>query len=76
MAVLDGLTKKRPADFLAQLRELSLPALVEMARWKAQHGQTALVLLGRMVGLRDNEILENWNHGDRESIIAKAARSP
>jgi hypothetical protein len=63
----------RPADILAQLREHALPALAEMARWKSQHGQTAFVLQGRMVGLRNKEILETWDHGERESIIAKAA---
>jgi len=32
------------------------------------------VLLGRMVGLHDKELPETWDHGEHESIIAKAAR--
>jgi hypothetical protein len=75
MAVLDSLTKNRPAGLLASLQEKALPSLIEMARWKAIHAYASFLLIARIAGWDENDIHPAWDRGEREIIIAKAARS-
>jgi hypothetical protein len=72
---LSELTDKRDPAILAALRENALPALVDMARWKAMvHAQAALFLLGRIGGLSDEEIQKDCDHGDRQTLISIALK--
>jgi hypothetical protein len=58
---------------LAKLRQRSLPALVEMARWQTEgHAGMAFLLVGRIAGLDDEEAGEAWIAGKREEVIARA----
>ncbi len=73
LKALQILTDNRDASALDQLRERALPSLVEMARWKTlRHALPALVLLGRIAGLPENQVQAAWTRGDRESVIAAA----
>ena len=76
MAVLDAATGDRDAELLAKLRQRSLPSLIEMARWKsAGHAMMALLLVGRIAGLKDAEIWKAQDAADREKVIALVLRS-
>lgn len=58
---------------LDQIRERALPALVEMAEWKAlTHALPAFLLLGRVAGISDLAVHEAWTKGDRQAVIAQA----
>jgi hypothetical protein len=59
-------------DAVSQMRQRALPSLVEMARWKDSHSLDALLLLGRIAGIHDDEVQKAWDKGDRERIIALA----
>ena len=68
---LQTLTDKRDLSVLEQLRDRALPALIEMARWKSLgHALPAYMLLGRIAGLPEQQLLDGWNRGDREFVIA------
>ena len=63
------LTNSRDPELMAALRP-ARAALIEMARWKSPgHALAALVIIGRLAGLTEQEIGEAWNSGDREKII-------
>jgi hypothetical protein len=71
------LTARRDPELLATLREGSLAALVEMARWKSEgHSLAALTILGRIAGYSDDAAQAAWNRGDREIVIEAAIRQP
>jgi len=75
VSALNILTDTRDAAILGQLRERSLPALIEMARWKSlSHALPAYVLLGRVAGWTEEQIQEAWSRSDREALI-KAVQS-
>ncbi len=67
--VLMQLTENRDPKLLNRLREEALPSLIEMARWRS-HALSALILLGRIAGIPDQEIFEAFSHGEREKVIA------
>jgi len=76
LMVLRSLTEGRDPGVLRQLREHSLPSLVEVARFKsAGHALPAYLILGRMAGLSDKEIEEAWSSGERESVITQVLES-
>jgi hypothetical protein len=54
-----------------ELRERALVPLVEMARWKDTHSLMALMLLGRIAGISDDETRQAWKTGAREDIIGR-----
>jgi HEAT repeat protein len=67
---LAELTQTRDPILLDELRKQALPSLIEMARWKAPgHAQPAFFILGRLDGLTDKEIGNDWDH-DREAVIS------
>ncbi len=67
------LTDQGSAEALEQIRERALPALAEMARWKTPaYALPPFLLLGRTAGLRDSQVQQSWEKGDRESVIRKA----
>ncbi len=68
------LTDRGGADVLEQVRQRSLPALAEMARWNApRYALPPFLLLARAAGLTDRQAQETWQKGDRESIIGQPA---
>jgi hypothetical protein len=61
------------AGALDLIRERALGSLVEMARWKTlRYALPPFLLLGRVAGIGDAEIHQDWEKGDRESVIQKA----
>jgi hypothetical protein len=61
---------------LRQLRERTLPSLIEMARWKhLPHALPAYILLGRTAGIPEKELQDSWAKGERERVIAFASSS-
>ena len=71
--VLLGLTKQRDPRWAERFRGDALGSLAEMARWQSlQHAQQAFELLGRVVGLSDEEIARAWSAGDRDGWIDEA----
>jgi len=68
------LTARRDAAILARVREGSLAALVEMARWKSAHAFAAFTILGRISGYSDGAAQALWDAGDREIVIEAASR--
>jgi hypothetical protein len=76
MAVLDAATSEWNPKVLSDLRRMSLPTLVEMARWhSAGHAMMAFQLVGRIAGLTDKEIFNAWDKGQREAVIERALQS-
>ncbi len=72
---LEVLTERRDPSALEQMRTRALDSLVEMARWKVlNHALPACILLGRIAGLTDEEIQDDWSRGDRQTIIAAAKK--
>jgi hypothetical protein len=69
------LTENRDPAILSKLRERALPSLIEMSRWKSPgYAQVAFVLLGRVGNLPEDEILKDWNSGNRETLIETVLR--
>lgn len=69
------LTEKRDPAVLSQLRQQALLSLVEMAGWKSPgHANAPFVVLGRVAGFSEQEIVEAWEHGERRAFIALAAK--
>jgi hypothetical protein len=72
---LQVLTDKDDPAVLEQLRTRAMASLIEMARWKTlEHALPAYILVGRIAGLSDASIQAAWSRGDRESVIAAAAK--
>jgi hypothetical protein len=70
------LTERQNAAALDQIRERALPSLAEMARWPTfAYAQPSFQLLGRVAGLQDAQVKENWEKGDREPVIQRALDS-
>ena len=67
------LTEQRNAATLDLIRERALPSLVDMARWKTlRYALPAFLLVGRTAGVPEQELLDQWRQGDRESAIERA----
>ncbi len=71
--MLLNLTDQPNPAAIEQIRDRALPALIEMAHWKAlTHALPPFLLLGRVAGLSDQQVQDAWTKGDRESVIALA----
>jgi hypothetical protein len=67
------LTDKPSPTVVDLLRTRALPALVEMARWKnPRYALPPFLLLARVAGVADREAEQQWQKGERESVIEKA----
>ena len=67
---LVALTEQRDHDTLDAVREHGLPALTEMARWKTlDYAFPAFLLLGRIGGIAETDLQDQWQKGDRETAI-------
>lgn len=70
--VLMSLTASHDPMMLHQLRSRAFPELVEMARWQSfGHALPAALILGRMAGIPDAEIVSAFQK-DREALIEAA----
>jgi hypothetical protein len=75
LLALEVLTDSRDPSTLDQLRDRAFDSLVEMANWKVlNHALPACILLGRIAGIPEQEIQDEWSRGERESIIAAAKK--
>ena len=75
LLALQVLTDDDDPLVLEQLRTRAMPALVEMARWKTlEHALPAYILVGRIAGWSEGQIQAAWSRGDRDSVIAAAAK--
>ncbi len=73
---LVSLTQTRDPGTLEHMRDRALAALVDMARWKTPaHAHAAFILVGRIAGLKENDIQEAWSRGNREGVIKEALKS-
>jgi hypothetical protein len=64
------LTDSDAASALDLVRERALGTLVEMARWKTlRYALPAFLLVGRIAGVADAELHQQWQKGDRETVI-------
>ncbi len=62
---------------LTVLRARALPALVEMARWESlQYAIRPYILVGRIAGFSEQDIIKWWSSGEREHVIQKALALP
>ncbi len=69
---LVNLTEEREEEVLSQIRERALASLIEMAQWKhLAHALPAFILLGRVAGMKEEEIQKAWETGAREAVIAR-----
>ena len=71
------LTDRGAPEVIAQIKARALPALAEMARWKsARYAVPPFLLMGRIAGIGDAEVYQQWQKGDREAVIQKALGAP
>jgi hypothetical protein len=72
---LAELTQARDPVLMADLRARALPSLIEIARWKSHgHAEAASLVLGRIVGLQDDEIQAAFERGDRALVLDAATK--
>ena len=58
---------------LELMRERALGTLVEMARWKTlRYALPSFLLVGRIAGVADTQLHQQWENGDRETAIRQA----
>jgi hypothetical protein len=70
--VLMALTAGRDSALLATLQARVLPELMEMALWQSSaHALAPLLILGRIGGVPDEEILAAWAEERREDVVRK-----
>jgi len=70
------LTDAGAGPALDLMRERALSTLIEMARWKTlRYALPAFLLVGRIAGVPDTELHQQWQSGDRETAI-RLALSP
>jgi len=56
--VLSILTRTRNPKLLAQLRSEAVHSLIEMARWRTGHAQTARIMVGRIGGIPEERLIK------------------
>lgn len=70
VGALQILTDQPDQGILDQIRERSLPSLIDMARWKTlAHALPPYLLLGRIAGLPEDQVQAAWSRGDRDWVI-------
>ena len=69
------LTAKRDPRLLNQLRVRALASLIEMARWRDRlHADDARMILGRVAGLPEDQMMKLVADGEVEQIVSAAQR--
>jgi len=73
VGALQILTDQPNSAILDQIRGRALESLIEMAHWKTlAHALPPYLLLGRVLGLPEEEVKEAWTRGDRDWVITQA----
>jgi hypothetical protein len=73
VGALQILTDQPNPAILDQIRGRALEALIEMAHWKTlAHALPPYLLLGRVLGLPEEEVKDAWTRGDRDWVITQA----
>jgi hypothetical protein len=73
IGVLLALTEERDPRWTGRFQGDAVSSLAEMARWQSpSHARAAFNLLGRLVGLKDDDIEKAWSASDRDGWIAEA----
>ena len=73
IGVLLALTKVRDPRWAERFRGDAIGSLAEMARWQSpSHASDAFDLLGRVVGLSDEDIARAWSASDRDGWVEEA----
>ncbi len=76
LGALQILTESRDPAVLEEIRMRSLAAVEEMARWKTlEHALPAYILLGRVAGIPEQQLRDEWSRGNRDAMIAQAAKT-
>jgi len=71
------LTEQPNPAALDLIRARALPALADMARWNTlAYALPAFLLLGRTAGVPERDLLDQWQQGDRSTVIDKATAPP
>jgi len=74
MAVLSA---RRDPQLLRELRVRALPSLIEMARWRNPgHAGDARMILGRVAGIPEAELVKLVAAGEVEQIVSAAQTAP
>jgi hypothetical protein len=72
---LMNLTQSRDRELLAELGAKAMPALIEMARWQETgHASGARILLGRIAGMAEVELVDLSGRNDQAEAIIRAAQ--
>ncbi|MBX5495813.1 MAG: HEAT repeat domain-containing protein [Bryobacteraceae bacterium] len=70
---LSILTDSRDEETLQQIRTRALRSLIDMAGWQNyKHALPAYMVLGRVTGFDEKQILEHWAKGERDVVIERA----
>ena len=70
---LEMLTRDRDKPALASIKGNALSSIIEMSRWHSlKDAYPAFLLIGRVAGMSDVDILDAWLRAGRDSTIAKA----
>jgi hypothetical protein len=74
--LLGTLTENRDPRLLHQLRVRALSALIEMSRWRnSLHSVYARLILGRVAGIPEEQLLKLVSAGEVEPIVSAAQQS-
>lgn len=75
--LLVTLTNDGNREPLTLMRTRALPSLVEMARWESlRYAIRPYILVGRIAGFSEDDIIKWWSSGQREHVIQKALALP
>ncbi|MDX2149702.1 MAG: hypothetical protein SFV54_03135 [Bryobacteraceae bacterium] len=73
---LSILTDSRDEKLLQLLRERAGRPLLEMAAWRSlEHALPAYLVLGRVIGMEEKALLEEWASGKRDAVLQRARRA-
>ncbi|HEY0679059.1 MAG TPA: hypothetical protein VGD17_12280, partial [Chitinophagaceae bacterium] len=75
IAVLLGLTEKRPPALMKQLKDKLLNSLVEMSKWKNPgHAMMSYTLLSRLAGVAEDKINSTYMSDQKDASINEMAK--
>ena len=75
VAVLLALTENRPTELMRQIKEGAAKSIIEMARWKnPAHALMNYVLLARLAGMPEADIVPTFSSDKRESSIKEMSK--
>ena len=69
-------TDSRDEKTLDQIRDRTLPSVLEMAAWKTlEYALPAYLLAGRMAGIDEKELQDSWSRGERDAMLVKIRKA-